>query len=242
MATIRCLHCGSPVMVRGRWWECGYCGDCGKISSLHPSEKAKLLRTATPYVQVTITITGPSDEPAESEEETSPRSFSRDELEDMVRRWDFDENEWACRDLLIAAFPEAVSSWSEEELAEMHTMDLLVETGQREPETALEMVKLLLSTAEEHLQDQEAANQLLGWDMYDLLASDGMLPLLVEELKWDDRLARQLFQSAYVDRPQEVILNACGRLGEKELQRKLLELLNCNPFPHDEVELEMDEE
>ena len=235
MATIRCPHCGSPVMIRGSRWECGWCGDFGSISSLHPSEKAKLMQAASPTIQVTVTVTDTSAEEA-------PRSFSRTELEDMVRRWDFSENEWACRDLLIAAFPEAVSSWSEEELAEMHTMDLLVETGQREPETALEMVKLLLSTAEEHLQDQEAANQLLGWDMYDLLASDGMLPLLVEELKWDDRLARQLFQSAYVDRPQEVILNACGRLGEKELQRKLLELLNCNPFPHDEVELEMDEE
>ena len=89
---------------------------------------------------------------------------------------------------------------------------------------------------------REAANQLLGWDLYDLLSSDDMLPLLVEELKWDDRLARQLFLSAYVDRPQEAILNACGRLGEKELQRKLLELLDCNPFPRDEIELESDEE
>ena len=96
-------------------------------------------------------------------------------------------------------------------------MDLLVETARRDPQTTLEMAKLLLSTAEEHLQSEEAANQLLGWDLYDLLASDVILPLLVEELKWDDRLARQLFQSAYVDRPQEAILNACGRLGEKEL-------------------------
>ena len=91
----------------------------------------------------------------------------------------------------------------------------------------------------EHLQEKEAANQLLGWDLYELLVSDDMLPLLVEELKWDDRLARQLFQSAYVDRPQEAILNACGRLGEQELQRKLLE---CSPFPHDEIELETDGE
>lgn len=38
---IRCPHCGSPVMVRGNRWECGYCGDFGAISSLQPSEKAK---------------------------------------------------------------------------------------------------------------------------------------------------------------------------------------------------------
>ena len=235
MAAIRCPHCGSPVKIRGSRWECGYCGDFGNISSLHPSEKAKLMGTATPTVQVTVTVT-------DSSEEETPRRFSRAELEDMVRRWDFDENEWACRDLLIAAFPQAASRWSEEELAEMHTMDLLVETAQRDPQTALEMAKLLLNTAEEHLQNEEAASQLLGWDLYDLLASDDMLPLLVEELKWDDRLARQLFQSAYVGRPQEAILNACGRLGEKELQRKLLELLDCNPFPHDNIELETDGE
>ncbi|OUN08666.1 hypothetical protein B5G43_00845 [Flavonifractor sp. An92] len=163
-------------------------------------------------------------------------------MEDMVRRWDFDENEWACQDLLIAAFPQAASRWSEEALAEMHTMDLLVETAQHDPQTALEMAKLLLNTAEEHLQNEEAANQLLGWDLYDLLASDDMLPLLVKELKYDDRLACQLFQSAYVGQPQEEILNACGRLGEKDLQRKLLNLLERNPFSHDEIELEMDEE
>lgn len=235
MATIRCPHCGSPVMIRGNRWECGYCGDFGSISSLHPSEKAKLMQAATPTVQVTVTVTDTSSEEA-------PRSFSRAELEDMVRRWDFDENEWACRDLLIAAFPQAASRWSQEELAEMHTMDLLVETGQRELETALEMAKLLLSTAEEHLQDREVASQLLNWDMYDLLVSNDMLPLLVEELKYDDRLACQLFQSAYVGQPQEEILNACGRLGEKDLQRKLLNLLKHNPFPHDEIELESDEE
>lgn len=235
MAAIRCPHCGSPVKIRGSRWECGYCGDFGNISSLHPSEKAKLMGTATPTVQVTVTVT-------DSSEEETPRRFSWAELEDMVRQWDFDENEWACRDLLIAAFPQAASHWSETELAEMHTMDLLVETAQRDPQTALEMAKLLLNTAEEHLQNEEAANQLLGWDLYDLLASDDMLPLLVEELKYDDRLACQLFQSAYVGQPQEEILNACGRLGEKDLQRKLLNLLERNPFSHNEIELEMDEE
>ena len=232
MASIRCPHCGAPIMLRGRRWECGYCGDFGSISSLQPSEKAKLLRAAAPAVQVTITVTGPSDK------EEIPRRFSRSELEDMVRWWDFSENEWACRDLLIAAFPQATGRWSAEELAEMDTMDLLVETGRQDPETALRMVELLLSTAEGHLQEPEAANQLLGWDMSDLLVSEEMLPLLVRELRKNGRLARQLFQSAYVGRPQEELLNACGRLGERELQRRLLELLARNPFPHDPPELE----
>ena len=41
MSTIRCPHCGSPVMVRGNRWECGWCGDFGDISSLNRSERIK---------------------------------------------------------------------------------------------------------------------------------------------------------------------------------------------------------
>lgn len=224
MANIRCPHCGSPAMVRGRQWECGWCGDSGWL----PADRT------TASVQVTVAVT--VDEP----EEPKCR-FSRAELEDMVRRWDFSENERACRDLLLATFPEAADRRSAEELDGLDLMDLLEETRRRDPETALRMAKLLLDTAEAHLRSEEAAQQLLGWDLYDLLVDDGMLPLLVETLKTDDRLARQLFQSAYVDRPQAEILNACGRMGERELQEKLLALLAANPFPHDEIELESDE-
>lgn len=90
-------------MVRGNRWECGYCGDFGEISSLQPSEKAKLVHAAAPSVRISITVTDASDE------EDPPRSFSRAELEDMVRRWDFPEDEWACRDLLIVAYPDATA-------------------------------------------------------------------------------------------------------------------------------------
>lgn len=237
-ATIRCPHCGSPVMIQGNCWECGWCGDFGGISSLHSTEKAKLMQAATPSVQFTITVTDTSDD----EEEESPRSFSRGELENMVRRWDFSENEWACRDLLIAVFPETVRHWSAEELSERDTMDLLVETSEHDPETAIQMMKLLLDTAESHLQDPEAAYFLLGNELYDLCLSGYIRPRLLECLKTDDRLARQLFQSAYVGSPQEDILLSCSQLGERELWQKLLDLLDYNPFPHDEIELETDEE
>lgn len=235
MATIRCPHCGSPVMIRGNRWECGWCGDFGSISSLQPSEKAKLMQAASPTIQVTVTVT-------DTFAEEAPRSFSRIELEDMVRRWDFSENEWACRDLLIAAFPEAVKHWSAEELSEMDAMDLLVETGEHNPETALQMMKLLLDTAESHLQNPEAAYFLLGNELYDLCLSGYIRPRLLECLKTDDRLARQLFQSAYLGSPQEDILLSCSQMGERDLRQKLLDLLACNPFPHDEIELETDEE
>lgn len=33
-ASRRCPHCGSPVILRGNHWECGWCGDHGDVSSL----------------------------------------------------------------------------------------------------------------------------------------------------------------------------------------------------------------
>ena len=226
MATIRCPHCGSPVMIRDSRWECGWCGDFGSISSLQPSEKAKLMQAA-PSVQITITVTGAEDGP---DEENSPRSFSRAELEDMVHRWDFDENEWACRDLLLAAFPDAVRRWSLEEQQDMLTMDVLLGVSEYDPHTAIRMMQLLLDTAEEQLTKKGVAEQLFSWDLHDLLIKDDMQPLLLEELKWDDHFASQLFQSAYVGDPQESLLEACDRFGESELKEHLQTLLSENPY------------
>ena len=121
-------------------------------------------------------------------------------------------------------------------------MDLLVETGEHDPKTAIQMMKLLLDTAESHLQDPEAAYFLLGHELYDLCLSGYIRPRLLDHLKADDRLARQLFQSAYVGSPQEDILLSCSQMGERDLRQKLLDLLACNPFPHDEIEFETDEE
>lgn len=226
MSSIPCPHCGSPVRVRGKRWECPWCGDFGDVSSLSPAGKAALQNAL--HISLKLTVQPPEE----------PPSFSRRELVQMVARWDFSENPLACRDLLLLDFPEVRSHWSPEELEELDTMDLLVETGEFAPETALKMVKLLLDTAEDHLQEEEAARQFLGWDMEDVLQNDRVLPLVVEQLEWDDRFGRQLFQSAYVGRVQEVILQACGEMGKRELQQKLLDLLEQNSFPHDPISLE----
>lgn len=42
MPTVRCPHCGSSAEVRGRRWECGWCGDFGDISSLGAAQMAEL--------------------------------------------------------------------------------------------------------------------------------------------------------------------------------------------------------
>lgn len=226
MSSVPCPHCGSPVRVREKRWECPWCGDFGDVSSLSPAGKAALQNAL--HISLKLTVQPPEE----------PRSFSRRELVQMVARWDFSENPLACRDLLLLDFPEVCDHWSPEELEEMDTMDLLVETGEFAPEAALKMVKLLLDIAEDHLQEEEAARQFLGWDMEDVLQNDRVLPLVVEQLEWDDRFGRQLFQSAYVGRVQEVILQTCGEMGKGELQQKLLDLLEQNPFPHDPISLE----
>ena len=220
---IHCPHCGSPVMIRGNRWECGWCGDFGSISSLHPAEKAKLMQAATSTIQFTVTVTNTSGE-------EDPRCFSRSELEDMVRRWDFDENEWACRDLLIAAFPEVVSRWTEEELEEMDTMDLLSKTGEKDPEAAIDMMKLLLDTVGDKLQEKDVASQFLNWDMDGLLRDQFVQGPLLQRLKTDDRLAKQIFQSACWDTGQKMLYESCDCFGEPELKEKLKNLAKENPY------------
>lgn len=211
-------------MVQGNRWECGWCGDFGSTSSLFPSEQAKLVPEESPP-QITLSFTV-------SVEDTTPppRHFTRTELVDMVRRWDFSENEYACRDLLIADFPDAVQRWATEELENMDTQEFLCETGDSDPKTAIQMMKLLLDTAESHLQEPDVAEQLLGCDMYDLCQNQFVQAPLLKQLKQDDRLARQLFQSAYVDTPQKALLEACDWFGEPSLKAHLQELLKQNPY------------
>lgn len=221
---VNAQRCGGHVMVRRTRWECGYCGNFGEISSLQPSEKAKLVHAAAPSVRLSITVTDASDE------EEPPRSFFRAELEDMVRRWDFSEDEWACRDLLIAAFPEAVSRWTAEGLENMDTPDLLSETGEKDPEAAIDMMKLLLDTVGDKLQEREVAYQFLGWDMDGLLRDQFVQGPLLQRLKTDDRLARQIFQCACWDTGQKMLYEACDWFGESELKKKLQGLAEKNPY------------
>lgn len=65
---------------------------------------------------------------------------------------------------------------------------------------------------------------------YDFCQNESIQPKLLAQLKQDDRLARQLFQSAYADSPQEELIAACDRLGEQTLKAHLQALLDQNPF------------
>ena len=112
----------------------------------------------------------------------------------------------------------------------METPGPASKTRRKDPKAAIRMMRLLLDTVGEKLKDPEVAQQLLGWDMEELLQDQFVQSPLMQMLKSDDGLARQLFQSAYVGRAQEALLEACDWFGEPELKEKLLGLLKENPY------------
>ena len=213
---ICCPHCGSPVRVRGNRWECGWCGDFGALSSLPASERAKL--DGTDRITVTITVTVP--------EEDTPKKFAPEELEAMVRRWDFTENEDAIRDLLLATFPEAAAYVKADGLG---AEELLGAIYEKNPDLAVEMWRKVLDVAQEHLQEPERAEYLLCDLMGDVWYGSISLWFIPKAMKQDEIFAQQVFESAYVGHPQEELLKSCDDSGETELKAKLTALLDVNP-------------
>lgn len=213
---IRCPHCGSPVCVRGSRWECGWCGDFGALSSLPASERAKL--DDTDRVTVTITVTVPDDE--------APKEFTQEELEAMVHRWDFTDNEDAIRDLLLATFPEAAAY---DEADGLDAEELLGAIYEKNPDLAVKMWRKVLDVAQEHLQELERAEYLLCDLTGDVWYGSISLWFMLKAMKQDENFAQQAFGCAYVGHPQEELLKACDDSGETELKAKLTALLDVNP-------------
>ena len=222
MWKIRCPHCGNPAKAWANRWECGYCLDCGPISSLRPAQRA-MLQAAMEQESICLSIQVKMDTPPE-------RQYSTQELEDMVRRWDFSENEFARIELLLRTFPQAISRWTEEELDQMGIADILIETGEFDPKASVEMMKFLLDAAQPSLQNPQAAQLLRGDDLYDACMDAQIQPLLLQELETNDHLARQLFLSAYSGPPPKDILSACANLGKTELKERLEGYWGENPY------------
>lgn len=107
----------------------------------------------------------------------------------------------------------------------MDTMEFLGKVGEWKPEVGIQMMKFLLDTAERHLQEPGAAEQLLGNDLYELCRNQAVQPKLLAQLKVDEHLVRQLFQSAYVGYLQEDVLEAYDWFGESALKEHLPTLL-----------------
>ena len=80
------------------------------------------------------------------------------------------------------------------------------------------------------LQEREVAYQFLGWDMDGLLRDQVAQGPLLQRLKTDDHLARQIFQCACWDTGQKMLYEACDWFGEPELKEKLRGLAEENPY------------
>ena len=92
------------------------------------------------------------------------------------------------------------------------------------------MMKLLLDTVGDKLQEKKVAYQLLGWDMDGLLRDQFVQGPLLQRLKTDDHLARQIFQCACWDTGQKMLYEACDWFGEQEQKKKLQELAEENQY------------
>ena len=82
-------------------------------------------------------------------------------------------------------------------------------------------MKLLLDTVGDKLQEREVAYQFLGGDMDGLLRDQFVHGPLLQRLKTDDRLTRQIFRCACWDTGQKMLCEACDWFGEPELKKKL---------------------
>ena len=91
-------------------------------------------------------------------------------------------------------------------------------------------MKSLLDTANRHLQEPEDDEQLLGNDLYKLCRNQTVQSKSLAQLKADEHLVRQLFQSAYAGDLQENILEACDWFEESILKEHLQTHLTGNLY------------
>lgn len=92
------------------------------------------------------------------------------------------------------------------------------------------MVALLLNTAGEKLKHPAVVQPLLERDIEDTLLGFFVQEPLLQRLKTDDRLAKQLFQSAYTGTLQKNLLETCDSFEEPALKEYLHSLLVQNPY------------
>ena len=219
---MRCPWCGaSPVMIRGNMWECGFCGDSGFLQ-------------ADQIPQVTITLTVNQNEAkSEADERRAVLEPDLKASRTAVKNWDFSEQEWACRDLLVASYPQIKKEWDFEQLKDADVYEILQKVCDTDPKTAIEMWRLLLDTAESHLSDEDAAALLVGEYAEWIRNMPDFTPLL-DELEQDSHFAAQVFQSAHVGWEHLEVLTQCVKAGREELYTSLRELLDENPLPEEQ--------
>lgn len=143
-----------------------------------------------------------------------------------VAQWEFSQQPMACRDLVLAAFPQAAGPWIPEELTGLDLPDLFGVLYPQDPALVLAMWRLLLDTAP--LEDPEAAEYLL-YDAMELVWLAGeatSLSPILQALAAEPAFARQVFLAPYTGLPQQTLLDHCR---DPQARRTFLSLLADNP-------------
>ena len=151
---------------------------------------------------------------------------NRTAAQDAVARWDFSQLPMACRDLVLAAFPQAAGHWTPDALADLDLPDLFGALYPQDPALVLSMWRLLLDTAPLH--DPEAAEYLL-YDAMELVwlgAENTSLSPILQALAEESSFARQVFLSPYAGLPQQTLLEHCQ---DPQARQTFLTLLADNP-------------
>ena len=215
MATIRCPHCGSPVMIRGSRWECGWCGDSGFIPQ-RIQDARRAAKTVRIPKEITLTLTV---EPGENEDTPEQPIFFDSAVERIVEH-----------------FPELKDEYESEALSGMMGAQLLEEVYRTDPQKAIAMWRSL-PEKQEPLQDPRRAEDFFYlldflWEHEDY--NEDVLAPLLDAVRKDDTLAEMVFRSHYVCKLHLYLIQAAFEQRKTELAEHLYALLQSNPLPREE--------
>ena len=145
---------------------------------------------------------------------------------------------------LVKRFPELSRYWSQEELAQMESCELLGKLYRTAPEQAAAVWRSLAGTAAPFEDPKKAENFMDALEpvWYDSEDDPELLHPILDVLKKDERFARQIFQSAFVSYYHLNIIKAAYACGEPGLAKHLFELLQENPLPQDQWRQPYDED
>ena len=134
---MRCPCCGSPVMIRGNLWECGYCGDSGCYVPEDQNSDVDLSFS----VEIDPSFWDRRDpmEPEILEEAEAIRKLQAPEDDGF-----FDDH---CRDILLRHYPEAFRNLSKEDLCFFSLSDFLKQNlSPRQAEEAYGLLSSLVGS------------------------------------------------------------------------------------------------
>lgn len=141
---------------------------------------------------------------------------------------------------LLKLYPKLTDWWTVEELADtsLSRAGLLDELYRADPQDGIAAWHILAKTSEPLTDPKTARNFLYEMEPIWLDCEDDpeLLRPMLEEFQRNEALARQVFQSAYVNYFQQNIIKAAQSCGKYKLARHLFDLLMENPLPHEEWE------